>query len=87
VQQRECGQYELRSSHAIAAYLNLFSSLLHRAKVILVAAAGNDSTSARVYPASITVYVMGIASHNGLGPDLRLEFLLGRVWIAGSPGE
>src|SRR5258707_6170174 len=37
-------------------------SYANRANVVLVAAAGNESTSARVYPAAISGYVMGIAS-------------------------
>ena len=62
-------------------------SYANRANVILVAAAGNESTSARVYPAAISGYVMGIASTTDW--DARSSFSnygSADVWIA-APGE
>jgi subtilisin family serine protease len=62
-------------------------SYANRANVVLVAAAGNESTSARVYPASLTGYVMGIASTTDW--DARSSFSnygSADVWIA-APGE
>src|SRR6266850_235923 len=62
-------------------------SYANRANVILVAAAGNESTSARVYPAAISGYVMGIASTTDW--DVRSSFSnygSADVWIA-APGE
>jgi len=62
-------------------------SYANRANVVLVAAAGNESTSARVYPAAITGYVMGIASTTNW--DARSSFSnygSADVWIA-APGE
>jgi len=62
-------------------------SYANRANVVLVAAAGNESTSARVYPAAISGYVMGIASTTDW--DARSSFSnygSADVWIA-APGE
>lgn len=62
-------------------------SYANRAGVVLVAAAGNESTSARVYPASISNSVVGIASTTDW--DTRSSFSnygSADVWIA-SPGE
>jgi len=62
-------------------------SYANRASVILVAAAGNESTSARVYPAALNGYVMGIASTTDW--DARSSFSnygSADVWIA-APGE
>lgn len=62
-------------------------SYANRAGVVLVAAAGNESTSARVYPASISNSVVGIASTTDW--DTRSSFSnygAADVWIA-SPGE
>jgi subtilisin family serine protease len=62
-------------------------SYANRANVVLVAAAGNESTSARVYPAAINGYVMGVASTTDW--DARSSFSnygSADVWIA-APGE
>jgi len=62
-------------------------SYASHANVVLVAAAGNESTSARVYPAAINGYVMGIASTTDW--DARSSFSnygSADVWIA-APGE
>lgn len=62
-------------------------SYANRANVVLVAAAGNESTSARVYPAAISGSVMGIASTTNW--DARSSFSnygSADVWIA-APGE
>jgi subtilisin family serine protease len=62
-------------------------SYANRANVVLVAAAGNESTNARVYPAAINGYVMGIASTTDW--DARSSFSnygSADVWIA-APGE
>jgi subtilisin family serine protease len=62
-------------------------SYANKAGVVLVAAAGNESTSARVYPASISNSVVGIASTTDW--DTRSSFSnygTADVWIA-SPGE
>lgn len=59
----------------------------NRASVVLVAAAGNEDTSARVYPAAISGSVMGIASTTDW--DARSSFSnygSADVWIA-APGE
>jgi subtilisin family serine protease len=59
----------------------------YHANVVLVAAAGNESTSARVYPAALNGYVMGIASTTNW--DTRSSFSnygSADVWI-GAPGE
>jgi subtilisin family serine protease len=62
-------------------------SYANRSGVVLVAAAGNEGTSARVYPASMTGSVVGIASTTDW--DTRSSFSnygSGDVWIA-APGE
>src|SRR5256714_10453976 len=62
-------------------------SYANRAGVVLVAAAGNESTNARVYPASISGSVVGIASTTNW--DSRSSFSnygSADVWIA-APGE
>jgi subtilisin family serine protease len=62
-------------------------SYANKANVILVAAAGNESTSARVYPAAFNGYVMGVASTTDW--DARSSFSnygSADVWIA-APGE
>ena len=62
-------------------------SYANHANVVLVAAAGNESTSARVYPAAISGSVMGIASTTDW--DARSSFSnygSADVWIA-APGE
>ena len=59
----------------------------HQAGVVLVAAAGNESTSARVYPAALSDSVVGIASTTDW--DTRSSFSnygSADVWIA-APGE
>src|SRR5437879_6594994 len=63
-----------------AAYAN-------KAGVVLVAAAGNESTNAPVYPAALNSYVVGIASTTNW--DSRCSFSnfgSADVWIA-APGE
>jgi len=67
--------------------LNQAISYANKNNVILVAAAGNESTSARVYPAAISGYVMGVASTTDW--DARSSFSnygSTDVWIA-APGE
>jgi subtilisin family serine protease len=62
-------------------------SYANKAGVVLVAAAGNENTSARVYPASISGSVVGVASTTDW--DSRSSFSnygTADVWIAG-PGE
>ena len=62
-------------------------SYANHANVVLVAAAGNENTNARVYPAAISGYVMGIASTTNW--DARSSFSnygSADVWIA-APGE
>lgn len=62
-------------------------SYANRAGVFLVAAAGNESTSARVYPAAMNGQVVGIASTTNW--DTRSSFSnygSSDVWIA-APGE
>jgi subtilisin family serine protease len=59
----------------------------NRANVVLVAAAGNESTSAAVYPAALGGHVMGVASTTNW--DARSSFSnygSADVWIA-APGE
>src|SRR5215472_6108453 len=59
----------------------------NKAGVVLVAAAGNENTSARVYPAAMNGYVVGIASTTDW--DSRSSFSnygSSDVWIA-APGE
>src|ERR1700719_2942092 len=62
-------------------------SYANKAGVVLVAAAGNESTSAPVYPAALNNYVVGIASTTNW--DSRSSFSnfgATDVWIA-APGE
>jgi subtilisin family serine protease len=62
-------------------------SYANKASVILVAAAGNQNTSARVYPAALSGHVMGVASTTDW--DTRSSFSnygSADVWIA-APGE
>ncbi len=62
-------------------------SYANKAGVVLVAAAGNEDTSARVYPASVSGSVVGIASTTDW--DTRSSFSnygSADVWIA-APGE
>ena len=62
-------------------------SYANKAGVVLVAAAGNESTNARVYPAAMNGYVVGIASTTD--SDSRSSFSnygSADVWIA-APGE
>ena len=62
-------------------------SYANHSNVVLVAAAGNESTSARVYPAAINGSVMGIASTTDW--DAKSSFSnygSADVWIA-APGE
>src|SRR5260370_4200430 len=62
-------------------------SYANHPNVFLVAAAGNENTSARVYPAAINGYVMGVASTTNW--DARSSFSnygSADVWI-GAPGE
>jgi len=59
----------------------------NQAGVVLVAAAGNESTNAAVYPAALNTYVVGIASTSN--NDTRSSFSnygSTDVWIA-APGE
>src|SRR6266436_1842754 len=63
------------------------ASYASKAGVVLVAAAGNESTSAAVYPAALNNYVVGIASTTNW--DSRSSFSnygVTDVWIA-APGE
>jgi subtilisin family serine protease len=63
------------------------TSYASKAGVVLVAAAGNESTSAAVYPAALNNYVVGVASTTNW--DSRSSFSnFGStdVWIA-APGE
>jgi subtilisin family serine protease len=63
------------------------ASYANKAGVVLVAAAGNESTSAPVYPAALNSYVVGIASTTDW--DSRSSFSnygSTDVWIA-APGE
>jgi subtilisin family serine protease len=67
--------------------LNRAVSSANKAGVVLVAAAGNENTSTRVYPASLSGYVVGIASTTDW--DSRSSFSnygTADVWIA-APGE
>src|SRR5215472_1492715 len=62
-------------------------SYANKAGVVLVAAAGNESTSVKVYPAAMNGYVVGIASTSDA--DKRSSFSnygSADVWIA-APGE
>ena len=67
--------------------LNKAASYANKAGVVLVAAAGNENTSARVYPAALNGYVVGVASTTDW--DKRSSFSnygTADVWIA-APGE
>ncbi len=67
--------------------LNQAVTYANKAGVVLVAAAGNENTSARVYPAAMNGYVVGIASTTNW--DKRSSFSnygSTDVWIA-APGE
>jgi len=67
--------------------LNKAVSYANKANVVLVASAGNENTSARVYPAAMNGYVVGIASTTNW--DTRSSFSnygSADVWIA-APGE
>ena len=67
--------------------LNKAVTAANKAGVVLVAAAGNEDTSARVYPASLNGYVVGIASTSDL--DQRSSFSnygSADAWMA-APGE
>ena len=67
--------------------LNKAVSNANKAGVVLVAASGNENTSARVYPAAMNGYVVGIASTTNW--DTRSSFSnygSADVWIA-APGE
>src|SRR5215469_13468564 len=76
--------FDLTSS---SSALNRAVSYANKAGVVLVAAAGNESTSAKVYPAAMNGYVVGIASTSNT--DKRSSFSnygSADVWIA-APGE
>src|SRR5215472_11415190 len=76
--------FDLTSS---SSSLNRAVSYANKAGVVLVAAAGNENTSARVYPAAMNGYVVGIASTTNW--DSRSSFSnygSADVWIA-APGE
>jgi subtilisin family serine protease len=76
--------FDLSSS---SSSLNRAVSYANKAGVVLVAAAGNENTSARVYPASMNGYVVGVASTTDW--DTRSSFSnygSADVWIA-APGE
>lgn len=67
--------------------LNSAIAYANQSGVILVAAAGNENTNARVYPAALRPYVVGIASTSDA--DLKSSFSnygSADVWIA-APGE
>ena len=67
--------------------LNKAVSNANKAGLVLVAASGNENTSARVYPAAMNGYVVGIASTTNW--DTRSSFSnygSADVWIA-APGE
>jgi subtilisin family serine protease len=67
--------------------LSQATSYANHANVVLLAAAGNEDTSARVYPAALNGKVMGIASTTSW--DARSSFSnygSADVWI-GAPGE
>ena len=67
--------------------LSQAASYANHANVVLLAAAGNEDTSARVYPAALNGKVMGIASTTNW--DARSSFSnygSADVWI-GAPGE
>src|SRR6266436_6427504 len=76
--------FDLSSS---SSALTQAAAYANKAGVVLVAAAGNESTSAPVYPAALNSYVVGIASTTNW--DSRSSFSnygATDVWIA-APGE
>jgi subtilisin family serine protease len=76
--------FDLSSS---SSSLNRAVSYANKAGVVLVAAAGNEDTSARVYPAAMNGYVVGVGSTTDW--DKRSSFSnygSADVWIA-APGE
>jgi subtilisin family serine protease len=76
--------FDLSSS---SSALNRAVSYANKAGVVLVAAAGNENTSVRVYPAAMNGQVVGIASTTNW--DARSSFSnygSADVWIA-APGE
>src|SRR5690349_15131285 len=76
--------FDLSSS---SSALNRAVSYANKAGVVLVAAAGNENTSVRVYPAAMNGQVVGIASTTNW--DTRSSFSnygSADVWIA-APGE
>lgn len=76
--------FDLSSS---SSALNRAVSYANKAGVVLVAAAGNENTSARVYPAAMNGQVVGIASTTNW--DTRSSFSnygWADVWMA-APGE
>jgi len=76
--------FDLSSS---SASLQNAISYANKAGVVLVAAAGNESTNVKVYPAAMNGYVVGIASTSDT--DKRSSFSnygSADVWIA-APGE
>lgn len=67
--------------------LNQAVAYANRAGVVLVAAAGNEGTSAPVYPAALNGYVVGIASTSNWDSRSSFSNYGSRdVWIA-APGE
>jgi subtilisin family serine protease len=67
--------------------LNQAVTYANRAGVVLVAAAGNEGTSAPVYPAALNGYVVGIASTSNWDSRSSFSNYGSRdVWIA-APGE
>lgn len=72
---------------AFSPALNQAAAYANRAGVVLVAAAGNGSTSAPVYPAALNSYVVGIASTTNWDSRSSFSNYGSRdVWIA-APGE
>ena len=72
---------------AFSPALNQAAAYANKAGVVLVAAAGNGSTSAPVYPAALNSYVVGIASTTNWDSRSSFSNYGSRdVWIA-APGE
>ncbi len=72
---------------AFSPALNQAAAYANKAGVVLVAAAGNGSTSAPVYPAALNSYVVGIASTTNWDSRSSFSNYGSRdVWI-GAPGE
>ncbi len=72
---------------AFSPALNQAAAYANKAGVVLVAAAGNGSTSAPVYPAALNNYVVGIASTTNWDSRSSFSNYGSRdVWIA-APGE